>query len=202
MGEPGVSSAARAGPARTGGRGSTLAPKDYKDDDEPHVDEGDGAMHGAPRSAPSTPTGDTSQGRVRRGRPRRSTGGGDRARAASTARTKGGAGGWLSLPTPIYQGCVRLAPAEGAGRLRPRDPLRGIPRGTRQPDRQLRPHVRPDPGRETRARTQRSQRLPPHQTATASRRRHSRTPHAVAATKRRRPTRSNRTDITGHHAGG
>lgn len=49
-------------------------------------------MHGAPRSAPSTPTGDTSQGRVRRGRPRRSTGGGDRARAASTARTKGGAG--------------------------------------------------------------------------------------------------------------
>ena len=91
MGEPGVSSAARAGPARTGGRGSTLAPN-YKDDDEPHVDEGDGAMHGAPRSAPSTPTGDTSQGRVRRGRPRRSTGGGDRARAASTARTKGGAG--------------------------------------------------------------------------------------------------------------
>ena len=92
MGEPGVSSAARAGPARTGGRGSTLAPN-YKDDDEPHVDEGDGAMHGAPRSAPSTSTGDTSQGRVRRGRPRRSTGGGDRARAASTARRlKGGAG--------------------------------------------------------------------------------------------------------------
>lgn len=99
MGEPGVSSAARAGPARTGGRGSTLAPKDgfYKDD-EPHVDEDDGAMHGAPRSAPSTPTGDTSQGRVRRGRPRRSTGGGDRARAASTARTKGGADGGSRSP--------------------------------------------------------------------------------------------------------
>ena len=98
MGEPGVSSAARAGPARTGGRGSTLAPN-YKDDDEPHVDEGDGAMHGAPRSAPSTPTGDTSQGRVRRGRPRRSTGGGDRARAASTARTsKGGAGDGARSP--------------------------------------------------------------------------------------------------------
>ena len=103
---------------------------------------------------------------------------------------------WLSLPTPIYQGCVRLAPAEGAGRLRARDPLRGIPRGTRQPDRQLRPHVRPDPGRETRARTQRSQRLPPHQTATASRRRHSRT---HARRRRHKTSTSNPLQPHRHH---
>ena len=203
MGEPGVSSAARAGPARTGGRGSTLAPN-YKDDDEPHVDEGDGAMHGAPRSAPSTPTGDTSQGRVRRGRPRRSTGGGDRARAASTARTKGGAGRDGSRSPRRSTRDVSASPPPRVRDVYALETLSvGSPAGLANPTASCVHTSGPTPDETTRARTQRSQRLPPHQTATAShRRRRARTPHAVAATKRRRPTRSNRTVITGHHAGG
>ena len=160
-------------------------------------------MHGAPRSAPSTPTGDTSQGRVRRGRPRRSTGGGDRARAASTARTKGGAGRDGSRSPRRSTRDVSASPPPRVRDVYALETLSvGSPAGLANPTASCVHTSGPTPDeKQERERKDLSDyhltKLQPHPAAAAHR-----TPHAAAATKRRRPTRSNRTVITGHHAGG